>query len=107
MCLGVPGKIVEIHEEHGIAMGLVDFGGVRRKICLAYVADEVEPGDYAIVHVGFAISRIDEDEAKRTMDILREMAELEELDRMREAPDPTREGAFARSPYPLPNSQPS
>lgn len=89
MCLGVPGKILEIHEEHGIPMGMVDFGGIRRKICLAYVADEVEPGDYAIVHVGFAITRLDEEEAKRTMDILREMAELEELDCMAEAPDPS------------------
>jgi hydrogenase expression/formation protein HypC len=88
MCLGVPGKIVEIHLEHDIPIGQVDFGGIRRNICLAYVADEVEPGDYVIVHVGFAISRLDEDEAKRTMDILREMAELEELDHMREAPDP-------------------
>lgn len=88
MCLGVPGRIVEIHHEHGIAMGLVDFGGIQRKTCLAYVADEVEPEDYVIVHVGFAITRVDEAEAKRTMDILREMAELEELERMVEAPPP-------------------
>lgn len=89
MCLGVPGRVVELSAEHGVPMGLIDFGGVRRKICLAYVADEVEIGDYVIVHVGFAISRLDEEEAQRTMAILREMAELEELDRMVEAPDPS------------------
>lgn len=89
MCLGVPGRIVDIHDEQGVAMGLVDFGGIQRKICLAYVAGEVEPDDYVIVHVGFAISRLDAEEAERTMEILREMAELEELDRMAEAPAPT------------------
>ena len=87
MCLGVPGRIMEIHDQHGIAMGVVDFGGVRRTVCLAYVADEVEPGDYAIVHVGFAISKVDEAEAKKTFEMLREMSELDELDWMREAAD--------------------
>ncbi len=84
MCLGIPGKIVEIREGAGIPMGLIDFGGVQREVCLAYVADEVEVGDYAIVHVGFAISRVDEVEAKRTFAILREMSELDELEWMKE-----------------------
>jgi hydrogenase expression/formation protein HypC len=65
-------------------MGVVDFGGVRRECCLAYVADEVSVGDYVIVHVGFAISRVDEDEARRTYEVLREMSQLDELDWMRE-----------------------
>lgn len=83
MCLGIPGRIVEMTGDHGFPMGVVDFGGVRREVCLAYVADEVEVGDYAIVHVGFAISRVDEAEARRTYEILREMGELEELDWIR------------------------
>lgn len=60
-------------------MGVVDFGGVRREVCLAYVKDEIKPGDYAIVHVGFAISKVDEEEAKRTFAVLREMSQLDEL----------------------------
>lgn len=84
MCLGIPGRIVEMHEDAGLPMGIVDFGGVRREVCLAYVRDEVEPGDYAIVHVGFAISKVDEAEAKRTYEALEEMSQLDELAWMRE-----------------------
>jgi hydrogenase expression/formation protein HypC len=80
MCLGIPGRIVEIHDGQGLPMGTVDFGGVRREVCLAYVADQIKPGDYAIVHVGFAISKVDEVEAKRTFAVLREMSQLDELD---------------------------
>jgi hydrogenase expression/formation protein HypC len=68
-------------------MGTVDFGGVRREVCLAYVADEIEPGDYAIVHVGFAISKVDEDEAKRTFEVLKEMSQLDELEWIEEVAD--------------------
>jgi hydrogenase expression/formation protein HypC len=57
-------------------MGTVDFGGVRRDVCLAYVADDVQPGDYVVVHVGFAIAKVDEVEAQRTYDMLREMSLL-------------------------------
>lgn len=85
MCLGVPGRVIEVHDDRGLAMGVVDFGGVRREVCLAYIADEVQPGDYALVHVGFAISRIDEAEARRTFEALREMSQLDELDWLREA----------------------
>ncbi|MEZ4414967.1 MAG: HypC/HybG/HupF family hydrogenase formation chaperone [Gemmatimonadota bacterium] len=84
MCLGIPGRITEIHEDAGLPMGTVDFGGVRREVCLAYVADHVEVGDYAIVHVGFAISKVDEEEARRTFEALKEMSELDELSWMRE-----------------------
>lgn len=87
MCLGIPGRIVEIHQDEGLAMGLVDFGGVRREVCLAYVEDQVQPGDYALVHVGFAIAKVDENEARRTFEALRQMSQLEELDWMREVAD--------------------
>jgi len=84
MCLGIPGRIVELHDDRGLLMGQVDFGGVRRDVCLAYLAGTVQPGDYAIVHVGFAISRVDEEEARRTFEALRELSQLDELDWMRE-----------------------
>jgi hydrogenase expression/formation protein HypC len=84
MCLGIPGKVVDLRDDGGLPMGTVDFGGVRREVCLAYVADEVQTGDYVIVHVGFAISKVDEPEARRTFELLREMSQLEELDWMRE-----------------------
>jgi hydrogenase expression/formation protein HypC len=84
MCLGIPGRIVEMRDDAGLAMGVVDFGGVRREVCLAYVADEVEIGDYAIVHVGFAISKVNEEEARRTFEALRAMSELDELEWMGE-----------------------
>lgn len=80
MCLGIPGQIIEVHDEHGITMGTVDFGGVRRSVCLAYVARDIAPGDYAIVHVGFAISKVSEEEAKRTYALLEEMSQLDELE---------------------------
>jgi hydrogenase expression/formation protein HypC len=82
MCLGIPGRILDRRDDRGLPMGTVDFGGVRREVCLAYVA-EAAPGDYVVVHVGFAISKVDEAEAKRTFEILREMSQLEELEWMR------------------------
>ncbi len=84
MCLGSPGKVTEVYGAEGLQMGMVDFGGVRREVCLAYVADEVEAGDYVIVHVGFAISKVDEDEARRTFKLLEEISELDELEWMKE-----------------------
>ena len=84
MCLGIPGKVVDLRDDGGLAMGTVDFGGVRRDVCMAYVADEVRAGDYVIVHVGFAISKVDEEEARRTFALLREMSQVEGLDWMRE-----------------------
>ena len=87
MCLGIPGKIQSIRDDAGLAMGVVDFGGVRRDVCLQYVADEVTEGDYVIVHVGFAITKVDEDEARRTFEILKEMSQLDELEWMAEVAD--------------------
>ncbi len=75
MCLGIPGKVIEIRDEAGLRMGRVDFGGVRKEACLAYAPD-VELGDYVIVHVGFAISKVDEAEALRTLELLQTMGDL-------------------------------
>ena len=77
MCLGVPGKIVEAYEVDGLQMGRVDFGGVLREVCLACVP-EAALGEYVIVHVGFAISRLSEQEAQETLATLREIIDLDE-----------------------------
>jgi hydrogenase expression/formation protein HypC len=80
MCLGVPARIVEIYESGGLKMGKVDFGGALREACLEYVP-EAEVGQYAVIHVGFAISLLDEREAQETLELLRELAEAgEEVD---------------------------
>lgn len=79
MCLGVPGKIIETYEKEGLKMAKVDFSGVTREACLEHVPEAVV-GDYAIIHVGFAISLLSEDEAKITLDMLREIMELGEMD---------------------------
>lgn len=75
MCLGVPGRIVRITDEQGIRMGDVDFGGVTRRVCLAYVP-EACVGEYAVVHAGFAISKIDPEEAARTLEVIAQLDEL-------------------------------
>ncbi|MFN2187403.1 MAG: HypC/HybG/HupF family hydrogenase formation chaperone [Candidatus Promineifilaceae bacterium] len=77
MCLGIPGKIIEVYETNGLRMGKVDFGGVTREACLEYVP-EANLGDYTIIHVGFAISKLSEDEAHETLRILREIADIGE-----------------------------
>lgn len=74
MCLGVPGRVVEIFEKDDMPMGRVDFGGIQKEICLAYVP-EVQPDEFVLVHVGFAISVIDEEEAAETIDLLNQIAE--------------------------------
>ena len=76
MCLAVPGKIVEIHDAGVLRMGKVDFGGLVREACLAYLPD-AQVGDYVVVHVGFAVSRLSEAEARVTLEALREVASLE------------------------------
>ena len=77
MCLGVPGKIVEIYEKGGLKMAKVDFGGIFREACLDYV-DEARVGDYCIIHVGFAISLLSESEAMETLDLLKQISNIEE-----------------------------
>jgi hydrogenase expression/formation protein HypC len=78
MCLGIPGEIVEIEEsEEGLAHGTVSFGGVRKRVCLAYVP-EAKPGDYAVVHAGFALNLVDEKEAREVFALLEQIDRLEE-----------------------------
>ena len=77
MCLGIPGKIIDIYEHNGLRMGRIDFGGVQREACLAYVPEAVV-GEYTVIHVGFAISRLSEKEANETLAMLREIANIEE-----------------------------
>lgn len=79
MCLGIPGKVLDTFEVKGLRMGRVQFGGIVRETCLEYVP-EAQAGDYVVVHVGFAISRIDEEEAQRTYKLLEAMDQLGELD---------------------------
>jgi hydrogenase expression/formation protein HypC len=76
MCLGVPGRIVSVSEEDEVLMATVEFGGIRKRVCLEHVPD-AEPGDYVLVHVGFALSRIDEEEARRVFELLAELDQLE------------------------------
>jgi len=77
MCLGVPGKIIEKYEANGLAMGKIDFGGTVREACLAYVP-ETSLGDYVVIHVGFAISVLSEEEALETLEMLNEIMDIEE-----------------------------
>jgi hydrogenase expression/formation protein HypC len=76
MCLGVPGKIVEKYEVSNLAMGKVDFGGTAREVCLTYVP-EAEIGNYVVIHVGFAISILSEEEAMATLALLNEIMDIE------------------------------
>jgi hydrogenase expression/formation protein HypC len=79
MCLAIPGKITSVTGEDPLMrMGKIDFGGILKEASLAYVP-EAKVGDYVIVHVGFAISRVDEDEAQKVFEYLREMEDLAEL----------------------------
>ena len=78
MCLGIPGKVIDTYQEHDVLMGKVDFGGVVKRICLEYTPD-VQPGKYVVVHVGFSLQVIDEEEAQRVFAFLNEMSELDEL----------------------------
>ena len=79
MCLGVPGRVIDTYHEHDLLMGKVDFGGVCKRVCLEHTP-EVQPGHYVIVHVGFALSIVDADEAQKVFQFLGRMNELGELD---------------------------
>ena len=83
MCLGIPGEIVEIRDDQGLRLGTVKFAGITREVCLDYVP-EAGLGDYVLVHVGFAISTIDREEAERTYRILEELGQTAELTADRE-----------------------
>jgi hydrogenase expression/formation protein HypC len=78
MCLGIPGKVTATYHEHDVLMGKVEFGGVARRVCLEHVP-QVRVGEYVIVHVGFALQRIDEEEARRVFEFLAGMNQLDEL----------------------------
>jgi hydrogenase expression/formation protein HypC len=77
MCLAVPGKITKVYEKDDIQMGTIDFDGITKEICLAYVPD-IKIGEYALVHVGFAMQRLDEKSALETLQMFRELGVLEE-----------------------------
>jgi hydrogenase expression/formation protein HypC len=80
MCLAVPGKVLEIERDpQGVRVAKANFGGIVKTVCLEYTPDVV-PGDYVLVHVGFALNKVDPDEAARTYEILKEMNQLSELE---------------------------
>jgi hydrogenase expression/formation protein HypC len=77
MCLAIPGKIVEIFERDGLKMAKVDYGNIFRETCLEYVP-EATVGEYCVVHVGFAISLLDEEDAMESLELLRQISDIEE-----------------------------
>jgi hydrogenase expression/formation protein HypC len=79
MCLAIPGKVVDSFDRGGMRMAKIQFGGIVREACLEYVPD-TKIGEYVLVHVGFAISKVDEEEARRTYELLKEMDQLTELE---------------------------
>jgi hydrogenase expression/formation protein HypC len=87
MCLAIPGRLLNCEEHDGFRSGRVQFGGIVRSICLDFVP-EAAPGDFVLVHVGFAISRLDQEEAERTYELLQAMGILEEELRPTEAETP-------------------
>jgi hydrogenase expression/formation protein HypC len=78
MCLGIPGEILAIREENELSVGVVKFGGIKRDVCLACIPDAAV-GDFVLVHVGFAIARIDREEAERAYRVLEELGQTSEL----------------------------
>jgi hydrogenase expression/formation protein HypC len=83
MCLAIPGKVLDVAKNtEGVLMGRANFGGIVKQVCLEYTPDTV-PGDYVLVHVGFALSKVNQEEAARTYKLLEELKQLGELD----APD--------------------
>ncbi len=96
MCLAIPGKVIEITDDpYGLRMGRANFGGIVKQVCLQYTP-EVQAGDYVLVHVGFALGKVDEAEAERTYKLLAEMEQLNELDTPEF--DEDKEPAIAESP---------
>ena len=78
MCLAIPGKVIETLQSEGMKMGRVSFAGMIKQVCLEYTPDAA-PGDYVLVHVGFALSRINPEEAERTYKLLAELGQLSDL----------------------------
>jgi hydrogenase expression/formation protein HypC len=77
MCLAIPGRVEEIIPEGDLLIGRINFGGILKRVCLDYVP-EIQVGDYAIVHVGFAITRVDAESAEKTLEVFRQMGALQE-----------------------------
>lgn len=84
MCLAIPGKVVEVYREHELFMGRIDFGGVMKRVCLEHLP-QAAPGEYVLVHVGFAIARLEEAEAQQVFAFLEGMHELDEIRRPADA----------------------
>jgi hydrogenase expression/formation protein HypC len=84
MCLGIPGRVIERYDAGAMPMGKVDFDGIVKDVCLAYVPD-IAVGEYTIVHVGFAITKIDEQSARETLGLFHSLGILEEELRPEEA----------------------
>jgi hydrogenase expression/formation protein HypC len=98
MCLAIPGRVESISTEGDVCIGRVNFGGIVKRVCLDYVPD-IQVGDYTVVHVGFAISRIDEESAEKTLAVFRQMGMLDE-----ELAD--EEAAFSRAAQMIPSPCP-
>jgi len=79
MCLGIPGKVIELYEANGMKMARVDFGGAIKEVCMEYLP-EIKLGDYTIIHVGFGLSIIDEEDALETLTLLNQIAALQDDD---------------------------
>ena len=88
MCLAVPGRIVDVYDDRGTRMAMIDFDGIRKEVCLAYLPD-ADIGDYTIVHVGFAISKVDEAQALESLAIFAELSVLEEELAWERRPEPS------------------
>jgi hydrogenase expression/formation protein HypC len=102
MCLAIPGKLIEISTDaNGVRMGKANFGGIVKQVCLEYTP-EAENGDYVLVHVGFALSKVDEAEAARTYQALERMEQLTELD----IPDVADDGAAMEGPVSVSGKHP-
>ncbi|MFJ3582040.1 HypC/HybG/HupF family hydrogenase formation chaperone [Streptomyces sp. NPDC090127] len=96
MCLAVPGRVLDVEDRDGTRMATVDFGGVVKEVCLEYLPD-LKVGEYAIVHVGFALQRLDEESARRTLELFETLGMLQE-----EFGDPWEAAEMAGSERPAP-----
>ena len=95
MCLGIPAKVIELYESNGIKMAKVDFGGVIKEACMEYLP-EVKVGDYTIIHVGFGLSILDEQEARETIELLRQIDAGGKKEQLLPPPRTPKRGTTAR-----------
>src|SRR3954469_9440027 len=99
MCLAIPGKLITTEDRNGMRMGRANFGGIVKEVCLEYTP-EVNCGDYVLVHVGFALGKVDEDEALRTYEALKSLNQLSDLETPEVTNDPAWSSGFSRSERP-------